>query len=156
ILLLFFPAAALAQAAAPEESALPTEPTSAVAQPDEIRAEPELLEDLVDQVLRLFDLQAAGNTPVHFAVAAGILLAAFVLRGTVVALVFRLLGRAAKRTRFQADDYLLPPLESLLRSLIVVVGIAGALMVLKMPPAAERILRIAYLIAVSLVFLVFF
>src|SRR5690606_23635164 len=104
----------------------------------------------------LVDLPASGNTPTHFAVAAALLLAAVALRKAVVVWIFKLLMKGAARTRGQFDDVALPAVESSARSLVLVLGVAAAFMVLKLPPAVEELLRWAYLIAISLVLLVFF
>lgn len=132
------------------------EPIEAVAAPTETAAPPEVLEDLVDQALRLADLPAAGNTPTHLAVALGILVVTFALRRIVVRGLFRLLVRLTRRTRSTLDDTILPQLERSLRALVVVFGVTGALTVLKLPPAAEHLLRWGYVIAFSLVVFVFF
>lgn len=132
------------------------EPTERSAAGDETQKQPEILEDVVDQALRVAGLPAAGNTPVHLGIALGLVLLAFLVRRTIVRWVFGLLNRFARHTRSTIDDCLLPPLERSLRTLIVLVGVAAALSVLKMPPAAERVLRWGYVVAFSLVVLVFF
>lgn len=148
------PAPGPSEQAASKTPAAP-EPVDRSAAPEETQAQPELVEDIVDQALRLADLPSEGNTPVHFAIAAILLLLALALRRTIVRWVFALLMRLARRTSTTLDDCLLPPLERSLKSLVILVGIAGALSVLKLPPAAERALQWGYIIAFSLVALTF-
>lgn len=122
----------------------------------ETREQPELVEDLVDQTLRLADLPAAGNTPAHFAIAAGFLLLVLLVRRLVVRWVFRSLNRLARRTSSGFDDLLLAPIERALMTFLLLIGVTGALTILKLPPAGERLLGWAYILAFSLVALVFF
>ncbi len=133
-----------------------TQPYEALAAEGEVTARPELVEDLVDQVLRLVGLPAAGNTPAHFGVAFALLILALLLRRVVVAWLFRLLRQGARRTAFEFDDHVLPALEGTVKTLILLIGAVGALMVLKLPPAAERALQWGYVAAFSLITLVFF
>lgn len=147
--------AALAQPPAGEEVQV-AQPYDALAAEGEVIARPELVEDLVDQVLRLVGLPAAGNTPAHFGVAFALLILALVLRRVVVAVLFRILQRGARRTSFEFDDHVLPALEGTVKTLVLLIGSVGALMVLKLPPAAERALQWGYVLAFSLITLVFF
>lgn len=138
------------------EAAPAEEPIEATAAPGETNVETELIEDLVDQALRAADLPAAGNTPTHFAVAGGLVLLALILRVLVAKWIFRLLRRLADRTASDFDNYVIPAIEGSVKSLILLLGVVGALKVLKLPPAAERLLEIGYVILFSLVALVFF
>lgn len=140
-----------------ETPAVPADdPQDRVAAPDETAPQPELVEDIVDQALRLADLPATGNTPTHFLIAGLLILAAVALRRVVVRWVFAGLRRLARRTRWSLDDDLLAPMEGSLKAVIVVIGVTGALSVLKLPPAAERALAWGYVVAYSVVALAFF
>lgn len=145
------PTAPSRQAAAP---AVEPEPVNATV--GETPEKPDMLEDLVDQALHAAGLPSAGNTPTHVGVAIGFFLLALLLRQFLVKWLFGLLRRIAARTPFEFDDYALPPLEAAVRTLMLVVGVVGALKVLKLPPAAGRALEIGYTIAFSLIALVFF
>src|SRR5690606_3397487 len=92
----------------------------------------------------------------HFAVAGGLVLLALILRVLVAKWIFRLLRRLADRTASDFDNYVIPAIEGSVKSLILLLGVVGALKVLKLPPAAERLLEIGYVILFSLVALVFF
>ncbi len=145
-----------AAATTAETAAAESEPTEEAVAKGEVRAQPEVLEDIVDQALRVAELPASGNTPTHFTVAAGFLLLALIFRFLLVKWIFRGLKRVVDRTPFEFDNYLLPPLEATARTLILLMGVVGALMVLKLPPAVESALEVGYVIAFSLVALVFF
>lgn len=137
------------------QSSAEPEATERAAAPAETQPQPEVIEDLVDQALRVADLPASGNTPTHFAVAAGFLLLALVLRRIVVRWVFAGLKRVVARTPLEFDDYVLRPLQQTVETLVLLIGVVGSLMVLKLPPAAERLLDYVYMAAFSLVALVF-
>lgn len=132
------------------------QPIAETAASGEATEEPEIIEDIVDQALRAADLPAAGNTPTHFAIAAGFVVLALILRVLVVKWIFRLLTRLANRTSWDFDNYVIPAIEGSVKTLILLMGVVGALKVLKLPPAAERALEIGYTIVFSLVALVFF
>ncbi len=150
-----------ARAQAPAEEIVVVEP-AADAAPDPASPEreekipkSEVIEELVDQALRAAHLPTSGNTPAHFALAAGFLLLALLLRRTVVRWAVGALRRVTARTPFEFDSYMVRPLQQALEALMLLFGLVGALLVLRLPPAAERLLRYAYVAAFAFILLVF-
>jgi len=112
---------------------------------------PDFLEHLVDSVLGIFDVRGSGNTPTHYAIAALLLVGAFVLRRVVTHLIFGLFRRLASRTRTTLDDKLFPALETPVGIFIAVIGAVAALKVLKLSPATDDAVRYGSTIAFSFV-----
>lgn len=137
------------------ETTAGVEPTEVAAAAAETRVKPEVIEELVDQALRVAHLPAAGNTPAHLAVAAAFLLLALLLRRTVMRWAVGALRRVTARTPFEFDGYVVRPLQRALEALMLLVGVVGALMVLKLPPTAEQMLRHGYIAAFALIALTF-
>ncbi len=142
-----------AQAQADDET---QEAGAGFAREAEVLRDPEMVEELVDRALRLAHQPAAGNTPAHFAIAAAFVLFALLVRSVGVRFVFGLFQRLANRTASELDNRVLRAVEGSVKALVIVVGLVCALMVLKLPPAADRALRWGYLLAVAVVVLLFF
>jgi MscS family membrane protein len=112
---------------------------------------PEFIEHAVDVLLEQFDVTSSENTPVRYIACASILVITFVLRRVVIGFIFGLFRRLASRSRSTLDDTLFTALELPAGTLIVVVGIVGALKALKLTPAADNMLGYAYTVGFSLV-----
>jgi MscS family membrane protein len=126
-------------------------------EPEQLTApEPQVLEKLVDQTLHLAHVETAGNTPMHYAIAAGILLSSLLLRRFVVRWVFHGLQSLAGYTRTEFDERLLRAAEKPAKALVALVGIVAALRVLKLPPAGDIALRWVSAVAFSILVLALF
>lgn len=112
---------------------------------------PDFLEHLVDSILRAFDVRTDQNTPTRYAISAGILIVAFVLRRLVITVVFGILKRLASKTETTLDDKLFPALETPAATGIVVIGAVAAMKVLKLSPAGDRALSYGSRMAFALV-----
>ncbi len=112
---------------------------------------PDILEDLVDQILGIFDIRSHENTATHFVVAAIFLVAALLLRRIVTTIIFNYLKKLAARTTTTLDDKMFPALEAPVATFIMLVGIFAALNVLKLPEASDRAIGYGSTIAFSLV-----
>jgi MscS family membrane protein len=153
------PAAAFGEAPAPD-TAPPSSAPAEVAAPAAAEPAPpapatEIIDELVGQALRVADLPETGNTAAHFALAAGLILLALLLRRTVVRWGVGVLRRVTARTPFEFDSYVVRPLQQALEALVLLLGLFAALLVLRLPPGAERLLRYVYLAAFALVVLTF-
>ncbi len=148
------PAGAPAQAAENADVALNTNAVGAIAatasKPTDIRS-PDLLEQLVDEVLALFDVQNSGNTATHYVISALFLVGAILLRRVVTNIIFAQLKRLAAKTTTTLDDKLFPALETPVATFIMVVGIFAALKVLKLNAATDSAIGYGSTVAFSLV-----
>jgi MscS family membrane protein len=117
----------------------------------EVPHTPDFLEHIVDLILEAFSIPNSGNTPTHYAIAALILLIAYVLRRVVTTFIFGFFKKLASRTETTLDDKLFPALEGPVKAMIVVIGAVAALKVLKLSSTADRTLGYAYTAAFSLV-----
>ena len=112
---------------------------------------PDFLEQVVDEILNLFDVRSHENTVTHFGIAAIILVGALLLRRAVTAIFFSQLRKLAARTTTTLDDKLLPALEAPVATFIMLVGIFASLNVLKLPEASDRAIGYGSTVAFSLV-----
>ena len=112
---------------------------------------PDLLEQIVDLLLQVFNIPASGNTATHYGIAALLLIGAFVLRRVVTSLIFRQLKRVASRTQTTLDDKLFAALEAPVATFIMLIGIFAALKVLKLTPALDRGVAYGSTVAFTLV-----
>jgi MscS family membrane protein len=112
---------------------------------------PEFLEELVDQLLEMFDIRSSGNTAMHYTIALLITLIAYVLRRVVTTVLFGFFKRLAARTETTLDDKLFPALEAPVKAVILVIGIVASLKVLKFPGGTDESLGYVYTGAFSLV-----
>ena len=112
---------------------------------------PDLLENLVDLVLSLFDVRSSGNTVTHYVISSVLLIVALLARRIVTLLIFPLLRRLAAKTATTLDDKLFPALESPAAAFVMVVGIFASLQVLKLPPELDAHLPAGSKVAFSLV-----
>lgn len=111
----------------------------------------DFLEHLVDSILERFDVDASGNTPTRYAIAAVFVVVAFLIRRIVVLIVFGIARKFSARTKTTLDDKLFPRLEAPVAAFILVAGIVGALKVLKMSPQSDDVVDKASTMAFSLV-----
>lgn len=165
----FATATAFAQTGASVDPAAPAAQTTSGAQADAVAAnntkaaaavasqqpkaprEPDFLEHLVDEILRLFDVRSSQNTVTHFVIACVFLVLALLARRIVTGVVFGVLKRFASRTQTTLDDKLFPALEAPVSTFIALVGIFSALAVLKLPTTTDTAISYGSTIAFSLV-----
>lgn len=143
--------AAPAAAGADTAAQATTQAAAAVASGHARPKSPDFIEHVVDRVLEIFDVRSSENTVTHYVVAAFFLVAALLLRRVVTGLVFGWLRKLSARTRSTLDDRLLPPLEAPVATFIMLVGIFGALRVLKLTPATDEMIGHGSTVAFSLV-----
>ena len=137
----------------PAEAALNTTAaaaTTVVNAPAGARA-PDLLEHLVDEVLRLFNVKSSGNTATHYIIFALILVGAILLRRFVTTIFFNQLKKLAAKTETTLDDKLFPALEGPVATFVMVTGIFASLKVLKLSETADRSIGYGSTVAFSLV-----
>ncbi len=151
--------AGLAVAAIAQESATPpaggpdttTQAAAAVATGHAASRTPDFLEHLVDAVLEIFDVRSSENTITHYVIAALFLVAALLLRRALTSLVFGWLRKLSARTETTLDDKLLPALEAPVATFVMLIGIFGALKVLKLSAASDELIGYGSTVAFSLV-----
>jgi MscS family membrane protein len=146
--------AAVAQEAAPAAAAGPdttTQAAAAVASGKATPRTPDFLEHLVDATLEIFDVRSSENTVTHYVIAALFLVAALLVRRAMTGLVFGWLRKLSARTESTLDDKLLPALEAPVATFLMLVGIFGALKVLKLSPATDEMIGYGSTVAFSLV-----
>ena len=112
---------------------------------------PDFLEHLVDATLELFDVRSSDNTLTHYVVAALFLVASLLVRRLVTGRVFGWLRKISARTQSTLDDKLLPALEAPVATFLMLVGVFGALKVLKLSAATDDLLGYGATVAFSLV-----
>ncbi|HQY06419.1 MAG TPA: mechanosensitive ion channel, partial [Lacunisphaera sp.] len=156
--LLFF--ASLAAAAVAQEAGTPaaatgpdtaTQAAAAVASGQAAPRTPDFLEHLVDATLEIFDVRSSDNTVTHYVIAALFLVAALLVRRVMTGLVFGLLRKISARTESTLDDKLLPALEAPASAFLMLVGVFGALKVLKLSAATDEMIGYGSTVAFSLV-----
>jgi MscS family membrane protein len=148
----FFTPEGLAADAAPATEASTTTAAAAAAATAATREvqSPGFLEHLVDVILELFDVRTSENTPTRYVIAACLFVAALLLRRLVSYLFFGLLRRVAVRTRSGLDDKLFGACEAPVATLVMLVGLFGALKILKFSPETDRVIAYASTVAFSL------
>lgn len=112
---------------------------------------PDFLEHLVDATLEIFDVRSSENTVTHYVIAALFLVAALLVRRMMTGLVFGWLRKLSSRTESTLDDKLLPALEAPVATFLMLVGIFGALKVLKLSAATDEMIGYGSTVAFSLV-----
>lgn len=112
---------------------------------------PDLLEHMVDVILRLFNVTSSGNTVTHYVISAVFLVGAILLRRFVTTIIFNQLKRLASKTETTLDDKLFPAMESPVATFVMVTGIFAALKVLKLSETADRSIAAGSTVAFSLV-----
>lgn len=112
---------------------------------------PDLLEHLVDEVLRLFNVKTSGNTATHYIIFALILVGAILLRRFVTTIFFNQLKKLAAKTETTLDDKLFPALEGPVATFVMVTGIFASLKVLKLSETGDRSIGYGSTVAFSLV-----
>ncbi|MEO6993509.1 MAG: mechanosensitive ion channel family protein [Lacunisphaera sp.] len=127
-----------------------TTAAGAIAATGKVPRTPDFLEHLVDESLKIFDLQNGENTWVHLGVAAVFLILALLLRRVVTAIVFAHLRKLAARTQTTLDDKLFPALEAPTATFILLVGIFSALKVLKLSASTDLAIDTGSRVAFSL------
>lgn len=112
---------------------------------------PDFLEHLVDSILSLFNVRTSGNTAVHYAISAILLVVALLARRIVTAFIFPALRRLAAKTETTLDDKLFPALEGPVAAFVMVTGIFASLKVLKLSVEADGYIGYGSRVAFSLV-----
>jgi MscS family membrane protein len=146
--------AAVAQDTATPPAAGPdttTQAAAAVAAGKAAPRTPDFLEHLVDATLEIFDVRSSDNTVTHYVIAALFLVAALLVRRVMTGLVFGWLRKLSARTDSTLDDKLLPALEAPVATFLMLVGIFGALKVLKLSAATDEMIGYGSTVAFSLV-----
>ncbi|HEU5078704.1 MAG TPA: mechanosensitive ion channel family protein [Opitutaceae bacterium] len=111
----------------------------------------DFLEHLTDSILQRFDIDASGNTPTRYIIAAALVVIAFLLRRVVILIVFGIARKLSARTKTTLDDKLFPRLETPVAAFIVVAGIVAGLKVLKLSAQSDDVLDKGATMAFSLV-----
>jgi MscS family membrane protein len=146
---------AMAQTAAPTvtetEEATRTAVAAAVATGRGDAQVPDLLEHIVDVILRLFQVTSSGNTATHYVICAVLLAGAILLRRFLTTILFNQLKKLAAKTETTLDDKLFPAMESPMATFVMVTGIFAALKVLKLSVTADRSIAAGSTVAFSLV-----
>ncbi|HYD82937.1 MAG TPA: mechanosensitive ion channel family protein, partial [Opitutus sp.] len=146
------PAAPTSSAGATEaQAATNTKAAAAVASGQaESPRTPGFLEHLVDGVLEALNIRTSTNTVTHYAISAILLVIALLARRIVTHVLFPILRKVASRTRTTFDDRLFAATESPISTFIMLVGIFGALRVLKLSPSADIAISYGSRVAFSL------
>lgn len=145
------PAAQPAPQAAEQQAK--TTAAAAVTATHQVPRAPDFLEHLVDAILEVFNVRTSGNTPTRYAIAAALLLGAFMLRRAVTGVIFNALKKVATRTQTTFDDKLFPALEAPVATMISLAGMFAALKVLKLSRVTDNTIGYASTVAFSLVLL---
>src|SRR5687767_8380667 len=111
---------------------------------------PDFLEHLVDVVLDIFNIRTSGNTGMHYAISALLLVLALAARRIVTRILFVLLRKVASTTRTTLDDKLFLALEGRAAAFVMLIGIFAALKVLKLSPVADEYISNGSRVAMSL------
>ena len=112
---------------------------------------PDLLEHIVDVILRLFNVTSSGNTATHYVISAVFLVCAILLRRFLTTIFFNQLTKLAAKTATTLDDKLFPAMESPVATFVMVTGIFAALKVLKLSATADHSIAAGSTVAFSLV-----
>jgi MscS family membrane protein len=128
-----------------------TQEAAAVAAGRAVPRTPDFLEHLVDATLEIFDVRSSENTVTHYVIAALFLVAALLVSRAMTGLVFGWLRKLSARTESTLGDKLLPALEAPVATFLMLVGIFGALKVLKLSPATDDMIGYGSTVAFSLV-----
>jgi MscS family membrane protein len=115
----------------------------------------DLVEHIVDLLLGLFGVKAAGNTWQHWAIAGLITVLFYLLRKVVANVVFGFFKRLTTRTETTLDDELIAVWHKPVSAFIAVVGAVVAIKVLKLTPEADNAFRYLSTIAYEVVALWF-
>jgi MscS family membrane protein len=145
-----------AAAAAATSNDLATQAVAAVGSGAVETRTPDFVEYMVDLVLGLFGVEAAGNTWQHWTIAALITVVFYVLRKVVARAAFALIKRFTARTKTTLDDELTNAWHKSVSAFIAVLGAIIAIKVLKLTPEAEDAFHYFRTIALSVVTLWFF
>ena len=146
---------ATAAEATPANGTLPdlaTQAAAALATKESPPPATDVLEQLVDAILALFNVRSSGNTWQHYAIAATLLVAFYLLRRVVTHWIFGFLKKLAARTTTTFDDKLFPALEAPSATFVALLGLFAAIKVLKLPTAGDDVLKVAMTVAFSVCF----
>ena len=100
----------------------------------------DVLEHFVDWLQWCIFPDGTHSELVHWIACGVLFFSAILLRRVVTNIIFRGLKRLAARTETTLDDKLFPAMEQPVATLIMVLGIFGALTVLKLTPTVDRLL----------------
>src|SRR5664280_881365 len=132
-LVLFLAAGAAARAA---ESASTLQPAN------------DILEHFVDWLQWRIFPDGAHSDLIHWIACGVLFLAAILLRRVVTHIIFRGLTKLSEKTETTLDDKLYPALEQPVAAFIMVLGIFGAVTVLKLSPAVDALISHGAIIAI--------
>ncbi|MCS6244473.1 MAG: mechanosensitive ion channel family protein [Opitutus sp.] len=141
-----------AQSSTAASAELATQAAAALAYKPHTTPATDYLEQLVDAILALFHVRSSGNTWQHYAIAATLLVAFYLLRRVVTHWIFGFLKKLASRTSTTFDDKLFPALETPAATFIALLGLFAAIKVLKLPAAGDDVLKVAMTVAFSVCF----
>lgn len=133
------------------EAAMNTAAAAAVATGQADVRTPDLLEHVVDVILKLFNVTSSGNTVTHYVISAIFLVGAILLRKFLTTVFFNQLKKLAAKTETTLDDKLFPAMEAPVATFVMVAGIFAALKVLKLSETADRSIAAGSTVAFSLV-----
>jgi MscS family membrane protein len=133
----------------PSSAELATQAAAALAYKPHAAPGSDYLEQLVDAILALFNVRSSGNSWQHYAIAATLLVAFYLLRRVVTQWIFGLLRKLASHTSTTFDDKLFPALEPPTATFIALLGLFAAVKVLKLPTSGDDILDVAMTVAFS-------
>jgi len=128
-----------------------TQAAAAVASGHADPTPPDIVGQVADSALEVFNVRTSGNTVVHYSIAALLLIISLLARRIVTHLIFPFLRKLAERTRGTLDDKLFAALEAPIAAFIMLLGIFCALRVLKLSPAADEAITYGSRVAFSLV-----
>ncbi len=146
--LLAAPALAFAQEAAKTDA--PQQTVAAAAVVVQSERTPDLLEHLVDVILKLLHVPTDGtNTLTHYVIAAALLVFGVLLRHVVTNIFFHYLKRLASKTETTLDDKLFPAMEAPTATFVMLLGIFSSLKVLKLSESTDHYIAMGSTIAFS-------
>ena len=108
----------------------------------------DVLEHFVDWLQWRIFPDGAHSDLIHWIACGVLFLAAILLRRVVTHIIFRGLKKLSEKTETTLDDKLYPALEQPVAAFIMVLGIFGALTVLKLSPAVDALISHGAIIAI--------
>ncbi len=142
------PVCALAQEAAKTDA--PQQTVAAAAVVVQSERTPDLLEHLVDVILKALHVPTDGtNTLTHYVIASAFLVFGVLLRHVVTNIFFHYLKRLASKTETTLDDKLFPAMEAPTATFVMLLGIFSSLKVLKLSENTDHYISLGSTIAFS-------
>ena len=115
---------------------------------DTLQPANDVLEHFVDWLQLLIFPDGAHSDLIHWIACGILIIAAILLRRVVTNVIFRGLKKLAERTETTLDDKLFPALEQPVATFVMVLGIYGAMTVLKLSPAVDQLVDHGAMIAI--------